>query len=183
MADVVRDRQQPQVQVVHTQHHRFDQGNTAGSNYINQSSGGPSTSQVLAVLTLLPVGGTLLALAGFTLAATVIGLLVATPVFIIFSPVLIPAILTVLLAVTGFLSSGALGLTGLSSFSYVFNRWGTLRGKQQQDNQDQFNKRRTLQDMAEYVGQKTKETGQKIESKAQQGQGHGQGQVHETIRT
>ncbi|XVF60242.1 hypothetical protein PTKIN_Ptkin08bG0029100 [Pterospermum kingtungense] len=170
MADVRdRDRQQPhQVHVLNTQHH-YDQGGHGGSKY----QSGPSTSQVLAVLTLLPVGGTLLALAGLTLAGTVIGLLVATPLFIIFSPVLIPAIIAVLMAVAGFLSSGAFGLTGLSSFSYVFNRLRRPTTGSDLHDTDQYSYKRRLQqplqDMAGYVGQKTKETGQKIESKAQEG--------------
>ncbi|RVX18303.1 hypothetical protein CK203_006421 [Vitis vinifera] len=42
---------------------------------------GPSTSQVLAVITLFPVGGILLVLSGLTLAGTLIGLTVATPTF------------------------------------------------------------------------------------------------------
>lgn len=68
---------------------------------------GPSTAQILAVVTLVPVGGILLGLAGLTLLGTVIGLVVATPVFILFSPVLVPAAITVALAVTGFLTSGS----------------------------------------------------------------------------
>ncbi|XP_074326698.1 oleosin H1-like [Apium graveolens] len=71
----------------------------------------PSTSQVLAVVTLLPVSGTLLFLAGITLIGTVIGLAVATLLFIIFSPVFVPD------ALSGFLGFRAFGLTGFSSLS------------------------------------------------------------------
>ncbi|EOY02487.1 hypothetical protein QUC31_018145 [Theobroma cacao] len=154
------DRDRPHQIQVH-QHHRFDQG---GKNY--QSASGPSATQVLAVLTLLPVGGILLALAGLTLTGTVIGLCVATPLFIIFSPVLVPAAIAVGLAVAGFLSSGAFGLTGLSSLAYVFNRLRRATGTEQLD-MDQAKRR--MQDMAGYVGQKTKEVGQKIEGKANEG--------------
>ncbi|XP_021892042.1 oleosin S2-2-like [Carica papaya] len=83
--------------------------------------GGLTATQILAVVTLLPVGGTLLALAGLTLAGSVIGLLVTTPLFIIFSPVLVPATIVVGLAVTAFLASGMFGLTGLSSLSWVLS--------------------------------------------------------------
>lgn len=86
-----------------------------------KSQKGPSATQILAIVTLLPVGGTLLCLAGITLAGTLIGLAVATPVFLLFSPVLVPATLTVGLAVAGFLTSGAFGVTGLSSFSWILN--------------------------------------------------------------
>ncbi|XVF79666.1 hypothetical protein PTKIN_Ptkin15bG0008000 [Pterospermum kingtungense] len=71
-------------------------------------------SQVLAVLTLLPIGGTLLALATFTLTKTIIGVTVATPPFLIFSPILVPATIVVALAITGFLFSRAFRLTRLS---------------------------------------------------------------------
>ncbi|KAI4350654.1 hypothetical protein L6164_005088 [Bauhinia variegata] len=53
---------------------------------------GPSTSQVL----------TILAGAGLSLLGTVLGLAVATPLFIIFSPVLVPATIALGLAVAGF---------------------------------------------------------------------------------
>ncbi|GMI86794.1 hypothetical protein like AT3G01570 [Hibiscus trionum] len=163
----IRDRNQPQQVQVHPQY-RYDNpvgvGYGGGKNY---HSSGPSTSQVLAVLTLLPVGGTLLALAGLTLAGTVIGLLVATPVFLIFSPILVPAAIAIAMAVAGFLSSGAFGLTGLSSLNYVLNRLRYATGTEQMDLEQA---RRRMQDMAGYVGAKTKEVGQKIENKAHEGQ-------------
>uniref|UniRef100_J3LRV2 Oleosin n=1 Tax=Oryza brachyantha TaxID=4533 RepID=J3LRV2_ORYBR len=70
----------------------------------------PSASQALTVATLFPLGGLLLVLSGLALAASVVGLAVATPVFLLFSPVLVPAALLIGLAVAGFLTSGALGL-------------------------------------------------------------------------
>ncbi|XP_022751882.1 oleosin 18.2 kDa-like [Durio zibethinus] len=152
MADI-RDRNQPQQVQVHLQQHFNYQG--GGKNY----QSGPSTSQVLAILTLLPIGGTLLALAGLTLTGTVIGLCVATPPFIIFSPILVPTAITVMMAVAGFLSSEAFGLTGLSSLSYAFNHLWRVTGTEQLDLD---HTRRRMQDMAGHVGQKTK-------SKAQEG--------------
>ncbi|GFY83118.1 hypothetical protein Acr_02g0013580 [Actinidia rufa] len=80
---------------------------------------GPPASKILAVLSLLPVGGTLLGLAGVTLVATLVGLAVATPLFLVFSPVLIPTAAALDLAVAGFIVSGAFGLTGLTSMSWV----------------------------------------------------------------
>lgn len=68
---------------------------------------------------LLPVAGILLTLSALTLAATVIGLAVIAPLFLIFSPVLVPAALAVALAVAGFLSSAAFGVTGLSAMSWM----------------------------------------------------------------
>jgi hypothetical protein len=132
----------------------------------NQRGSGPSAGKVMAVLAALPVGGTLLALAGLTLVGSVIGLLVTTPLFIIFCPVLVPATIVVGLAVAGFLSSGALGLTGLSSLSWVLNY---LRCASQSLPREMDHARRRMQDMAAFVGQKTREVGQKIQSKAQEG--------------
>lgn len=127
----------------------------------------PSTSQVLAVVTLLPVGGTLLFLAGITLVGTLIGLAVATPLFIIFSPVLVPAALTIGLAVTGFLGSGAFGLTGLSSLSWVLSYF--RQASAAMPDQIELAKKRA-QEMAGYAGQKTKDLGHNIQSKAGQAQ-------------
>lgn len=140
-----------------------------GGNKSVQSQRGPSTSQVLAVLTLLPVGGTLLALSGVTLAGTVLGLAVTTPLFVIFSPVLVPAALTIGLAVTAFLTSGAFGLTGLSSLSWFLNffRQATGATGSVQEQLDRAKKR--MMDVADYTGQKTKDAGQETQVKAQEG--------------
>ncbi|KAE8682123.1 Oleosin 16.4 kDa [Hibiscus syriacus] len=49
---------------------------------------GPSTSNVLTVLTLLPIGATLLLLSGLSFLGSLIALAIAVPIFLIFSPVL-----------------------------------------------------------------------------------------------
>ncbi|GAA0139872.1 hypothetical protein Leryth_005829 [Lithospermum erythrorhizon] len=131
----------------------------------------PSATQVIALITLLPVGGTLLGLAGLTLAGTLIGLAVTTPVFIIFSPVLVPAVLLFGLAVTGFLSSGAFGLTGLSSLSYVVNYFRKKAGAPETVPEQWDYAKRRVQDATMQVGQKTKDVGQAIQNKAQEGGG------------
>ncbi|KAK6798784.1 hypothetical protein RDI58_006487 [Solanum bulbocastanum] len=131
-----------------------------------KSQKGPSASQILAIVTLLPVGGTLLCLAGITLVGTLIGLAVATPVFLLFSPVLVPATLTLGLAVAGFLTSGAFGVTGLSSFSWILNYF--RQGKSMVPESMEAAKRRVA-DAAAHLGQKTKDAGQTIQSKAQEG--------------
>nr|CAD1832534.1 unnamed protein product [Ananas comosus var. bracteatus] len=46
----------------------------------------PSASQALTVVTLFPAGGLLLVLSGLALAASVVGVVVAAPVFLLFSP-------------------------------------------------------------------------------------------------
>nr|XP_043608506.1 oleosin-like [Erigeron canadensis] len=167
----------------HTGHYQYD---TAGnrlpySQQHHQQGGGPSSGKILAVVALLPLGGILLGLAGLTFVGTLIGLAIATPLFILFSPVIVPALLTIGLAVTGFLTSGTFGLTGLSSLSYLV----TMLRKVTPSVPDQMDYvKGRLQDVGDYAGQKTKDVGQTIQNKAhdigemgQGGQGHMSGGV------
>ncbi|VAI01327.1 unnamed protein product [Triticum turgidum subsp. durum] len=117
---------------VQVQHGQYGGGHHGGQQQHGRQMGeqmkgmfqekAPSASQALTVATLFPLGGLLLVLSGLALAGTVVGLAVATPVFLLFSPMLVPAALTIGLAVTGFLTSGALGLGGLSSPSRAARR-------------------------------------------------------------
>ncbi|KAG5536954.1 hypothetical protein RHGRI_024399 [Rhododendron griersonianum] len=119
----------------------------------------PSKSQVLAVVTLLPAGGILLLLSGLTLAGTLVGLALTTPLFVICSPVLVPATLTLALAVAGFLASGTFGVTALSSLSWAVNcvrRSGMLPGPLDQA-------ARHVQEATGQIGQKAREVGQKAQ--------------------
>ena len=125
---------------------------------MGQHRQGPPASKVLAVLTMIHVGGGLLALACITLVGTLIGLTVTTPLFILFSPVLVPAALLIGFAVTSILASGALGLTGFRSLSRVA-RYVRPGGYLDQA-------KRRMQDMAGYVGQRTKEVDREIQRKA-----------------
>ncbi|KAL6325265.1 hypothetical protein AAG906_023110 [Vitis piasezkii] len=91
------DRPQPHQLQVHPQH--LD--NAGVKTLLPQK--GPSTSQVLAVIALLPLAGFLLLLAGLTFAGSALGLAVITPLFLIFSPVLVPAAIAIGLAVVSLL--------------------------------------------------------------------------------
>ncbi|XP_048133386.1 disease resistance protein RPV1-like [Rhodamnia argentea] len=95
----------------------------AATQYLRDlfSTRGPSTAQVLKVVTLVLLSGVLLLLAGLTLAGTLIGLAVTAPLFVLFTPVLIPAALTIGLAVTGFLTSVAFGVMALFFFTWMVN--------------------------------------------------------------
>ncbi|XP_017217458.1 oleosin H2 [Daucus carota subsp. sativus] len=73
----------------------------------------------MTILTVFPLGGLLLLLSCITLTGTIIALVVATPLFVIFSPVLVPAVVALALAVTGLLTSGAFGVTALSSLAWL----------------------------------------------------------------
>ncbi|KAJ8754126.1 hypothetical protein K2173_002024 [Erythroxylum novogranatense] len=121
---------------------------------------GPSSSQVLAVVTLLRLGGFFLLLASLTLIATLIGLSVSSPVFVICSPVLLPAVLVIVFAVLGFIASGAFGVTALSSMSWMVNYLHRLRFPEQMEHV-----KRRAQEMARQMGQRARETEQHVQSK------------------
>lgn len=114
----------------------------------------PSPGQALAIAALLPIGGVLFCLAGLILAGTLLGLAVATPLFIFFSPVIVPAVLTIALAVTGILTSSMFGITALSSVSWLINYLRRIRGSLP----EQFDPvKQRVGDTAAYMGQKTQD--------------------------
>ncbi|KAK4365846.1 hypothetical protein RND71_013726 [Anisodus tanguticus] len=76
--------------------------------------------QVAKTTTAVTVGGSLMVLSGLTLAATVIGLAIATPLLVIFSPVLVPAVLTLGLILGGFLASCGFGATASFVFYWMY---------------------------------------------------------------
>ncbi|CAA6673746.1 unnamed protein product [Spirodela intermedia] len=65
-------------------------------------------------------GGSMLLLSGLILAGTVVGLTLATPLLVIFSPVLLPAAAAAVLIAVGFVSAGGLALTALSVLSWIY---------------------------------------------------------------
>lgn len=149
----------PHQLIVHPQH----TGHEAGFKSLLPRNG-PTKSQILAVVTLLPVGGTLLCLAGISFALSMIGLVITFPLFVICSPVIVPALITIALAVTGFLSSGALGLSGVTSLSWVL---GYFRRAADAVPEQLEQAKKKAQDLAITAGQKTKDVGQMIQTKAQ----------------
>ncbi|XP_040990595.1 oleosin H2-like [Juglans microcarpa x Juglans regia] len=130
---------------------------------------GPPTSKVLAVVTLVPVAGFLLLLSGLTLAATLIGLAVSTPLFVMCSPVLVPAAAVIGLAMTGFLASGAFGITGISSLSWIANY---LRRARLPAEHLEHAKRRA-QETAGQMGQTVSGKAQETAGRAQEAAGRG----------
>ncbi|QCE10347.1 P24 oleosin [Vigna unguiculata] len=180
---VMSDRTQaPHHVQVHTTTQHYEAGVVPGPRYERAvvppqfyESGGktssytaerlPSASQILAVVVGLPVGGVLLLLGGLTLAGTLTGLAVAIPLFILFSPILVPATVVIGLAVAGFLTAGAFELTAMSSFSWILNCIRESQGPVQVNLAAAA--KHQLADAAEYVGQKTKEVGQKTKEVGQ----------------
>ncbi|KAK1327046.1 hypothetical protein QJS10_CPA01g02795 [Acorus calamus] len=81
----------------------------------------PRSHQVAKSVAAATAGGSLLLLSGLTLAGTVIALTIATPLLVIFSPVLVPAAITVAMLIGGFLSSGGFGVAAVSVLSWIYS--------------------------------------------------------------
>nr|ADB03184.1 oleosin I [Vernicia fordii] len=117
----------------------------------------PRSHQVVKAATAVTAGGSLLVLSGLTLTGTVIGLTIATPLFVLFSPVLVPAVITVFLIVTGFLASGGFGVAAISVLSWIY-RYVTGKQPPGAESLDQARmklagKAREMKDRAEQLGQ------------------------------
>ncbi|KAJ6882265.1 oleosin 16.4 kDa-like [Populus alba x Populus x berolinensis] len=110
---------------------------------------------------------------GLTLVGTLVGLALTAPVFVIFSPVLVPTALVIGLGVSGFLASGAFGVTALSSLSWMAGHLQSLIRGPLTQTLDQA--KRKAQETAGQVGQKARETAQNVQSKAQEGTKGGPG--------
>ncbi|KAJ6962075.1 hypothetical protein NC652_000897 [Populus alba x Populus x berolinensis] len=80
----------------------------------------PTSQQIVKATTAVTAGGSLLVLSGLTLTATVILLTIATPLLVIFSPVIVPAVMTVSLLLMGFLASGGFGVAGITAMSWIY---------------------------------------------------------------
>ncbi|KAI0500717.1 hypothetical protein KFK09_018933 [Dendrobium nobile] len=76
--------------------------------------------QLLKAVTAVATGGSLLAISGLTMAGTVIVLAIATPLLVIFSPVLVPAAIAIALIISGFLTSGGFGVAALSVLAWMY---------------------------------------------------------------
>lgn len=75
--------------------------------------------QAVKAATAFAISGNLLVLSGLTLTGTVIGLVLATPLLVIFSPVLVPAAIVIFLLGTGLVSSGGFGAAAVSVLSWA----------------------------------------------------------------
>jgi len=80
----------------------------------------PMSTQIVKAVSAATAGGSMMLLSGLTLAGTVIALTVATPLLVIFSPVLVPAAIVVFLVVSGFVTSGGFGIAALSVLSWMY---------------------------------------------------------------
>ena len=98
----------------------FDPASMADLQKSKQPRQQPRSHQVVKATTAVTTGGSLLVVSSLTFTATVILLAVATPLLIIFSPVIVPAMITVHLLLMGFLASGGFGVTGITVMSWMY---------------------------------------------------------------
>lgn len=120
--------------------------------------------QVAKTTTAVTLGGSLMVLSGLTLAATVIGLVLATPVLVLFSPVLVPASITVFLILAGFVTSGGFGAVASFVFYWMY-RYATGKHPIGAEQLDRAKDRIThaahdVKDKAEQFGQQHVKGGQ-----------------------
>nr|GLL48627.1 oleosin 1-like [Ipomoea trifida] len=80
----------------------------------------PKYQQNIAPAAVTLLGGGLLALAGLTFVGTVIGLAAATPLLVVFSPVVVPAAVALFFMVSGLVVSGLCGATAAGMFYWVY---------------------------------------------------------------
>ncbi|KAF7072184.1 hypothetical protein CFC21_077348 [Triticum aestivum] len=64
--------------------------------------------------------GSMLLLSALTLTGTVLALIVATPLLVLFSPVLVPAAIAVTMLTAGFVSSGAFGAAAVGVLAWMY---------------------------------------------------------------
>ncbi|GMI92573.1 hypothetical protein like AT2G25890 [Hibiscus trionum] len=94
---------------------------------LNESDSAPSSRKVVKFLTATALGVTLLFLSGLTLTGTVVALVMATPVMVLFSPILVPSGIVIFLVITGFFFSGGFGVAAITALLWIYNY---VKGKQ-----------------------------------------------------
>ncbi|XP_074278266.1 oleosin L-like [Silene latifolia] len=83
-------------------------------------SSAPTSRQTVKFVTASTIGTVLLVLSGLTLTGTIISVIMATPLLVLFSPILVPAVITAFLIASGFVFSGGCGVAALSVLSWIY---------------------------------------------------------------
>lgn len=92
----------------------------ANDLYYRAQANAPNRRQLLGLVTLVAAAGVLLFLGGLALTGTTITFLLATPVLIFFSPILIPLAIVAFFAISSLLGFGVFGVTAASAVSWVY---------------------------------------------------------------
>ncbi|KAM7490490.1 hypothetical protein LguiA_033411 [Lonicera macranthoides] len=98
-----------------------DQRSTTTATQRSLQDPSPNTRQVIKFLSAATIGAAFLGLSGLTLTGTVISLILATPVLVLFSPVLVPIGVVLSLVTAGFLFSGGCGVAAVAALSWIYN--------------------------------------------------------------
>lgn len=80
----------------------------------------PAPMAVAKALATATAAFSMLLLSGLAVTGTVLALIVATPLMVIFSPVLVPAAITVALLTVGIVSSGGFGVAAVAVLAWVY---------------------------------------------------------------
>lgn len=80
----------------------------------------PASYQAAKAATAVFVGSFLLLLSALAMAGTVVGLTAATPLLVIFSPVLVPAAIGLVLLCAGLVLSGGFGVAALAVLGWMY---------------------------------------------------------------
>ena len=125
-----------------------------------------TTRQTVKFLTASTIGTALLILSGLILTGTVIALVIATPIMVLFSPILVPAVITIFLIATGFIFSGGCGVAAVSALTWVY-KYTTGENPPGADTLDRA--RMQIKNAARDVKDRAKDNLQYIQDKAQEG--------------
>jgi len=138
----------------------YPYGTTYDTNINN-----PPSRQTVKFITAATIGVTLLLLSGLILTGTVIGLIIATPLLVIFSPILVPAAITLFLVASGFLFSGGCGVAAIAALSWIYNY---VDGKHPAGSETLDYARGVIADKARDVKDRAKDYGSYAQGRAQE---------------
>lgn len=125
----------------------------------------PTSYRTVKFFMATAIGASLLFLSGLTVTGTVIALILATPLLVLFSPILVPAGIAIFLATVGFLFSGGCGLTAITLLSWVC---GFVTGKHPPGADQLDYARMKIADKARDMKERAKEYGLYMQHKAQE---------------
>nr|ALB76830.1 oleosin [Jatropha curcas] len=115
--------------------------------------------------TAVTLGAAFLILSGLTLTGTIIALIMATTFLVLFSPILVPAAIAVVLVASGFFFSGGCGLAAIMVLTWMYNY---LAGKHPPGADKIDYARGQLARKAHDIKERAKEYGQYMQHKAQE---------------
>ncbi|CAJ1973832.1 unnamed protein product [Sphenostylis stenocarpa] len=149
--------------------HGTSYGPPYGSTYeSNTSFNSPTSRQTVKFITAATIGISLLLLSGLIFTGTVIGLIIATPLLVIFSPILVPAAFVLFLVASGFLFSGGCGVAAIAVLSWIYNY---VSGKHPAGSD-------TLDYAKGYLADKTRD----VKERAKDYGSYAQGRIHEATQ-